>query len=158
MKSLIVYSSQSGNTKKLAEAVYESLKGDKEIYPIAEAPEPADYDFFAIGFWLKAGKPDPATLEYLPKIGSEKKIFLFATHGADPDSDHAKSAIKYAIDLIPSAEIVNTYNCQGGVNPEVLGKILEKPDPPNWVKDAPNAAGHPDEKDIINLKKLVSSL
>jgi flavodoxin len=27
MKSLIVYSSQSGNTKKLAQAVYESLTG-----------------------------------------------------------------------------------------------------------------------------------
>jgi flavodoxin len=29
MKSLIVYSSQSGNTKKLAQAVYNSLAGAK---------------------------------------------------------------------------------------------------------------------------------
>ncbi len=44
MKSLIVYSSQSGNTQKLARAVYESLTGPKEMYAVAEAPDPADYD------------------------------------------------------------------------------------------------------------------
>ncbi len=31
MKTLVVYSSKTGNTKKLASAVYESLKGEKEI-------------------------------------------------------------------------------------------------------------------------------
>ena len=44
MKSLIVYSSQSGNTKKLAQAVYESLTGEKEMVAVAEAPDPAGYD------------------------------------------------------------------------------------------------------------------
>ena len=44
MKSLIVYSSQSGNTQKLAQAVYDSLTGPKEMYAVGEAPDPADYD------------------------------------------------------------------------------------------------------------------
>ncbi len=33
IKTLVVYSSKTGNTKKLAGAVYESLKGKKEILP-----------------------------------------------------------------------------------------------------------------------------
>ena len=52
MNSLIVYSSNTGNTKKLAQAVYDSLTGSKELYPITEAPDPAGYDFVALGFWL----------------------------------------------------------------------------------------------------------
>ena len=31
MKSLVVYSSQTGNTRKLAEAVFEMLSGDKAL-------------------------------------------------------------------------------------------------------------------------------
>jgi flavodoxin len=31
MKTLIVYSSQTGNTRKLAESVYAALPGEKEI-------------------------------------------------------------------------------------------------------------------------------
>ena len=80
MKSLIVYSSQSGNTKKLAQAVYESLTGEKEMVAVAEAPDPAGYDLVALGFWLQAGKPDPKSAEYIGRVG-KKSLFLFATHG-----------------------------------------------------------------------------
>ena len=33
MKSLVVYSSQTGNTRKLAEAVFEALPGEKASIP-----------------------------------------------------------------------------------------------------------------------------
>ena len=47
MKSLVVYSSQTGNTRKLAEAVFEGLTGDKALYPVEEAPDPSGYGFIA---------------------------------------------------------------------------------------------------------------
>ena len=50
MKSLVVYSSKSGNTRKLAEAVYAYLSGEKDIAAMADAPDPADYSFVAAGF------------------------------------------------------------------------------------------------------------
>jgi flavodoxin len=158
MKSLIVYSSQTGNTKKLAEAVYESIVDEKEIYPIAEAPDPDGYDLIAVGFWLQAGKPDPKTMEYLPKIGSGKRLFLFATHGAAFDSDHVNNALIVAKCLAPDSEIAGTFSCQGEVNPKVLEKVSVKPQPPVWLKDAPDAKGHPDDRDIDNLKKVVLGL
>jgi flavodoxin len=158
MKSLIVYSSQSGNTKKLADAVFESIAGQKEIYPVAEAPDPIDYDLIAVGFWLQAGKPDPKTMEYLPKIGNGKKLFLFATHGAMSDSAHANNALNIAKGLAPGAEIVRTFSCQGEVNPKVLEKVREKPQQPVWFQDAPYAKGHPDERDIEKLKRIVADL
>jgi flavodoxin I len=134
VKSLAIYSSQSGDTKKLADAVCESLKGEGEIYPIADAPELINYDSFAVGFWLKAVKPDPETLEYLPKIGNNKKVFLFAAHGTTPGSDHAQAAMIYAIELIPAAEIVGRYNCRGEVNPKIIERIYAKPELPAWIK------------------------
>jgi len=79
MKSLVVYSSQSGNTRKLAEAVLDALSGEKALYPIDEAPDPSGYGFIAVGFWLMGGKPDPKSSEYLGKIG-KNELFIFATH------------------------------------------------------------------------------
>ena len=157
MKSLIVYSSQSGNTKKLAQAVYESLTGSKEMYAVTEAPDPAGYDLVALGFWLQAGKPDPKSAEYIGKVG-KKPLFLFATHGAVAGSDHALKAMDHAKTLAPEADILGTYSCQGEVNPKVLEKAKSKPEPPVWIDDAPNASGHPDKADIEVLKHQISEL
>ena len=59
MKSLVVYSSQTGNTRKLAKAVFEALPGEKTLYPVDEAPDPSDYGFIAVGH------PDDADIEVL---------------------------------------------------------------------------------------------
>ena len=40
MKSFVLYSSQSGNTKKLADTIYETLPGDKKISPVDEPQQP----------------------------------------------------------------------------------------------------------------------
>ena len=77
MKSLVVYSSQTGNTRKLAEAVFEALSGEKEILPVDDAPDPSEYDLIAVGFWLKGGTADPKSAEYLGKV-TQQAIFLFA--------------------------------------------------------------------------------
>ncbi|VEN74935.1 Flavodoxin [Candidatus Desulfarcum epimagneticum] len=157
MNSLVVYSSKTGNTKKLADALFEALEGEKEIFPIADAPDPDGYDLIAVGFWLMAGKPDPQSTQYLEKI-REKNLFLFATHGAANKSDHARNALKTAGELAAGSRIVGSYNCQGEVNPRVLEKVKAKPSPPVWLDDVPGAVGHPDASDITEIKRLASSL
>jgi flavodoxin len=157
MKSLVVYSSQSGNTRKLAEAVFDALPGEKALYPVDEAPDPSDYGFIAVGFWLMGGKPDPKSSEYLGKIG-EKPLFLFATHGAGTGSDHAIHAMELAKSLASESDIRGTYSCQGEVNPKVIEKASKKPEPPVWLADAPDADGHPNDADIEVLNYQLAEL
>ena len=156
MKSIVIYSSKSGNTKKLAEAVFDSLTGDKELKPVADAPADLSlYDFIAVGFWLMAGKPDPDSAKFLEQT-TNQKLFLFATHGAAKDSDHARNAMNAAIELAPDCSIIGTFNCQGEVNPKVIEKARTKPKLPPWVPDAGEAVGHPDSTDIEEIKQKVS--
>jgi flavodoxin len=157
MKSLVVYSSQTGNTRRLAEAVFESLSGEKEILPVDDAPDPSEYDSIAVGFWLKGGKPDPKSAEYLGKI-TQQALFLFATHGAGAGSDHAIQGMEFAKSLAPESDIRGTYSCQGEVNPKVLEKASKKPQPPVWLPDARDAVGHPNSVDIEVLKYQISEL
>jgi flavodoxin I len=157
MKTLVVYSSQSGNTRKLADAVFDFIDAEKEIYPVDGAPEPSGYDSVAVGFWLKAGKPDPLSLEFFSKIKAQK-LFLFATHGAATGSAHAEGAMSHARILVPEAKVLGTFSCQGEVNPEVLERVSKKPEPPVWLKDAPHAEGHPNRNDLHELKKVLEKV
>jgi len=160
MKSLIVYSSQTGNTEKLAQVVYETVPGDKTICPISEACAADGYDVIAIGFWLLAGKPDPLAIEYLStlKLHGKPSVFLFAAHGAKPESDHVKSAFKHAASLLQDAILIGTFSCQGELSRKFSEKIKAKPVPPAWFVEAPNAKGHPDKTDIAALKQKIKEL
>jgi flavodoxin len=158
MKSLIVYSSQSENTKKLADTIYKNLQGEKDIFPVDDAPSNKGYDLIFVGFWLMAGKPDPKSSEYLAKLGKDDRLFLFATHGAAQGSDHVKNAVDHAIGLTNESFIANVFTCQGEVNPKVLAKVKQKPEPPVWIGDADQAVGHPSEADFSALKKIITQL
>jgi flavodoxin len=157
MKSLVVYSSQTGNTRKLAEAIFEILPGEKALYPVDEAPDPVGYDFVCVGFWLMGGKPDPKTSEYLLMIG-RKPLFLFATHGAAVGSAHASHGMELAKSFACESDLRGTFSCQGQVNPKILEKASQKPEPPVWLADAPNAEGHPNREDIEILSQQISEL
>ncbi len=158
MKSLIIYSSQTENTKKLADVIYETLDGEKELSSIDKAPSLKGYDTIFIGFWFQAGKPDPKTLEFLEKTGDGFKIFLFATHGAAKGSDHVKNAIDHARKLLKGNDITGVFTCQGEVNPKVLEKVKQKPEPPQWIGAAGDAVGHPDKDDLSALEQAVKAL
>lgn len=158
MKILITYSSQSGNTKKLAETAFEHLEGDKEIVSIDNAPSADQYNLVVLGFWFQAGKPDPKSAKYLEACGSNANLFLMATHGAAKGSDHAKAGMAAAVELTNGSKIMGTFSCQGQVNPKVLEKVRQKEHPPVWIDDTDEAVGHPDEDDIRDLKALLDRL
>lgn len=158
MKSLVVYSSKSGNTKKLAEAVYGYLNGEKEIATVAEAPDPDGYSFVAVGFWLMAGQPDPDSQAFLARLKEGQDVYLFATHGAAVGSAHAENAMKKAREIAGKAHVRATFSCPGEVNPNVLEKAAQKNPQPAWLADAPAAKGHPDAHDLKMVVRVLEEL
>lgn len=155
MKSLIVVSSQSGNTKKVGEAMAAVLPGEKELVAVDAAPDNLDgVDLVAVGFWLMGGKPDPKSSEFMAKLAG-KKVFLFATHGAAKGSAHANAAMEHAVQLAAGARVVGTFSCQGEVQAKVIEKASAKVPPPVWLADAESAAGHPDAADIAAAQEAV---
>lgn len=72
MRYLVVYSSITGNTRRVAEAVFETLPELKAIYPVEAAPDPEGYDFIALGFWLDRGTADEKFRRYIKKIKNKK--------------------------------------------------------------------------------------
>lgn len=158
MKSLVVYSSKSGNTRKLAEAVHEYLRGEKELVAVAEAPDPAGYSFVAVGFWLKAGQPDPETQAYLARLKEGQAVYLFASHGAATGSAHAENAMKKAKELAAGTHILATFSCPGEVDADFLQIAAQKNPLPAWLADAPAAKGRPDANDLKKVVRMLEEL
>ena len=53
MKSIILYSSLTGNTKSVAEAMASVMPEGTPCVPVKDAPENlADYDTVFVGFWV----------------------------------------------------------------------------------------------------------
>ncbi|WP_241761527.1 flavodoxin family protein, partial [Fusobacterium nucleatum] len=66
MKTLIVYSTISGNTKSVCERIYRVLKSEKKIVNVKDIKnvKVEDYDNIIIGFWCDKGTMDKDSIEF----------------------------------------------------------------------------------------------
>ena len=160
MKALVVYSSRTGNTRKIAEAIAAVLPGC-EIYPVESAPAPEGYDLVAVGYWVDKGMPDAQAKAYLETV-RDAKVALFGTLGAWPDSEHARDCIRKSEALLKEPERGNTvmgsFICQGKVDPrvvEMMNKVAADVHPmtPERKARLEEAARHPDDTDRARAKE-----
>ena len=124
MKGIIIYSSKTGNTKRMAEKIYEALKDEYEmtIKNIRDSPDMESYEFVLLGGWVDRGTLEPQARKYLDKI-KNKKLGLFATLGAMPDSEHGKKVIKNLEELLKDKDSLGQYICPGLVDPKMIEKL-----------------------------------
>ena len=161
MKTLIVYSSETGNSYKLAKAFWEGMTNDnhkeKRIFSIHEHPNPVHFDFVVSAFWVKDGKPDPKTMEFLSTVG-EKPLYLLATHASKVGSDIVEKAMEQAKKRAKNAKIVGTFSCQGKVFAPHMEKVQAMSKKPAWFADAPSAEGHPNKKEIEKVESIAAKI
>ncbi|PIE60707.1 MAG: flavodoxin family protein [Desulfobulbus propionicus] len=160
MKSLIIYSSRSGNTKKLAQALNDRYGTKKSLISITDLP-PMDghYDWVAVGFPVMAGRVEPRAARFLSAFDcTTRKLFLFITHGSFRDAELVKNVVKQAVSLVKNAEVSAVFTCQGEVDPRVLYKLKKGSAPPAWLDEADHAVGHPDSGDIEELIEAFNNL
>jgi flavodoxin len=155
---LIVYSSKTGNTRKLAEGIRrglaEALGQEPQMGAVEENPNPAGADWILAGFWADRGNADQKALQYLKSLEG-RKVGLFGTLGAYPDSDHARDISKKVQDLVREKNtVLGCFLCQGRIDPALTDRFKSLPadNPhamtPERMQRHLEAAKHPDEKDI----------
>ena len=94
----ILFSSLTGNTKKLADAIHETLpQNDCEYFGAIKTPVPSS-ELLYIGFWTDKGNADNETLTLLSTL-KNRRIFLFGMHIFKRFSDRSGSPLIQAIPL-----------------------------------------------------------
>ena len=163
-KWAIIYSSVTGNTKAIADAMAEALGEAVDVFRVQDAPDDlSGYEVVLLGYWLRLGAPDPLMLKYLPKV-HDARVCFFQTHGTEPTSEHAITSFARAgYQLGTGCEILGTFGCQGKINPALIEKRKNAgPDDPHGgaksIERWKNAATHPDDADKAAAKAFVAAM
>ena len=141
----IIFSSRTGNTRKLADTIRGALPDARCAYfGEAKSADP-DAEMIYVGFW-------------------NKKIFLFGTAGFGGSEAYYQKIlanVRTAIDA--SNTVVGEYMCQGRMPQAVRDryvKMKEMPDAkPNLdalIENFDQALSHPDQEDLERLRRMIT--
>ena len=123
MKTLIIYTSQTGFTKKYAEWIAEKTSGD--ILELKDAQKKsdsffADYQAIVYGGWLMAGSTVKVKW-FLNKAASwqDKRLAVFCVGGSPNDNPDVEVTLKKML-TDEQRKYIRTFYCQGGFNYEKM--------------------------------------
>lgn len=158
----IVFSSRSGNTKELAEAIRAVLPKEKCDYFGAQEAEGAISELLYIGFWTDRGSADENTLQFIKSL-KNKKIFLFGTAGFGGSENYFKeilNRIKAKLDI--SNTVVGEYMCQGKMPQSVREGYMRMKNQEHsaisveeLIENFDRALSHPNQHDLEKLKDAI---
>ncbi|MCI7344603.1 MAG: flavodoxin family protein [Fusobacterium necrophorum] len=163
MKTVIIYSSLTGNTKKVCEVAFKHLQQEKQLIQVEEK-DTVDWtkvENVIIGYWVDKGTADAKTRKFLSKL-QNKNLYFIGTLGESPTSFHGEKCIRNVTKL---CEKNNHF--KGGIL--VRGKVSEdlkqKMDKfplnivhkfvPNMKQIVLDAEGHPNEEDFQRVIEFI---
>lgn len=117
MKALVVYTSQTGFTKKYAEWIAKRLQAD--LLDVRDAKKKKDfdsYDAIIFGGWAMAGKVMQSKW-FLGKAPAwkEKKLALFCVGASPKENPDVEVSLKKLL-TDEQREYIRAFYCQGGLN------------------------------------------
>ncbi len=171
MKILIAYSTNTGNTEKIAKAISEICPFDYDLRKIMDNSDVnmSEYELFIVGYWVQNSKANNDTVDFIKQI-KNKNVVLFGTTGTDPNHPYIKSVItKTENEFDKSNNILGHFICQGEIAKSVIDnfEFLVNSQPENKMLSAllnifkeqyPISIGHPNEIDLNNAKNYFKDI
>jgi flavodoxin len=152
MKALVAYFTQTGNTEKVARAIFEALPVDKELLPIRDVKNTKGYDLIFCGFPVQIHSVPGDAQPFIKSLEADQKVAFFSTHGSLRGGQLPKQAFENAIGLAARAKVLGHFGCRGKVDPKVIEFLMKKPESKAWAEEAQSAAGHPDKADLADAQ------
>lgn len=161
----IVYSSKTGNTKMLADALHQALPADDCLYFGAPDAQALAVERIYIGFWTDKGTCDAETAAFLAQL-TQQEIFLFGTCGFGGGVAYFEQILARVRDLLPeSVQLVGSYLCPGKMPQSVRDRYVriaeEEPAKRSHMQkmifNFDCALSHPDANDLQALIEEVEN-
>lgn len=161
----IIYSSKTGNTKMLADALHQALPADDCLYFGAPDAQALAAERIYIGFWTDKGTCDAETAAFLAQL-TQQEIFLFGTCGFGGGVAYFEQILARVRDLLPeSVQLVGSYLCPGKMPQSVRDRYVriaeEEPAKRSHMQkmifNFDCALSHPDANDLQALIEEVEN-
>lgn len=129
MRVLVTYFSRTGNTKKIAEAIYDEIQTEKEIKTLDEIESLEGYDFAFVGFPMEGYGPSEQIKEVLEKTTKGRRIALFVTHGAPEEAPNLQGWLANCRGAVAKADLVDMFDCQGRMSDAIVSYMAKSDNP-----------------------------
>ncbi|MCR5657199.1 MAG: flavodoxin family protein [Butyrivibrio sp.] len=156
LKYLVVYASETGNTKKIADEIFYALPSDsKEEINVRRWNGRHDAETYFIGFWANRGT---CSLEIIDLIMSlhKKNVAFFGTCGLGNDQAYYKAIEQSAMVWLPEDNnFIGSYFCQGSMPPIIRERYEESRERfsqaqyDRMIAIMDEGLKHPDKQDLL---------
>ena len=155
MRYSIVYSSKTGNTRQLAEAIERQLPAGDLLYCGAPDAAALQADVLFVGFWTDKGTCDE-TVAQLLKQAEGKTVYLFGTAGFGQSQQYFDQILARVRENLPAGAVYGGgYMCQGRMPQAVRSRYeaMQAKEPENTrykmlIENFDEALAHPDTNDL----------
>lgn len=162
MSYAIIFSSQTGNTKLLADTLHDDLPQENCCYFGTPDPAAMEADTLYVGFWTDKGTADSVTSDFLRQVHG-KQVFLFGTAGFGGSEEYFNKILKAVRKSLNSSNtVIGSFMCQGKMPLSVRQRYenmkkqpLHMPNLDALIENFDKALSHPDAEDLEHLKQAV---
>jgi flavodoxin len=159
MRALVAYMSKTGNTKKVAEAIYDGIECEKEIKPVRDVRDLEGYDLAFLGFPTLNLGPGRSAKRFLSTQARGHRIALFITHGSPEDAEEMPGCLAKFKDAAAGADLVGMFDCQGELASGIKRVMSIFPDPKvrRWAR-LDSSQGQPDAARLERAREFAREM
>lgn len=160
MKILVAYMSVTGNTKKVAESIYDAITEEKEIKQLKELDSLEGYDLTFVGFPIHDFGPPKQAKSFIEKKADGKTLAMFVTHGAPETMEEVQQWLATCMKAADQSDILGIFNCQGELADEILDllKGSNQPKLRSFAKFAHLTKDLPNEESLIKAREFARKI
>lgn len=155
MRYSIVYSSNTGNTRQLAEEIEKQLPAGELVYCGAPDAAALQAEVLFVGFWTDKGSCDEKVAELL-KQADGKTVYLFGTAGFGQSQQYFDQILARVRENLPAGALYGGgFMCQGRMPQAVRSRYeaMQAKEPENarykmLIENFDAALAHPNADDL----------
>lgn len=164
MRYSIVYSSNTGNTRQLAEEIEKQLPAGELVYCGAPDAAALQAEVLFVGFWTDKGSCDEKVAELL-KQADGKTVYLFGTAGFGQSQQYFDQILARVRENLPAGAVYGGgFMCQGRMPQAVRSRYeaMQAKEPENarykmLIENFDAALAHPNADDLEAAAAWVKS-
>jgi len=160
MKVMVAYLSQTGNTRKVAEAMFGEVKAEKALKELKDLHGLEGFDLYFVGFPIQAYGPAQPVKSFLEAHAAGKNVVMFVTHASPEDSEELPQWLDACRAAAASANLVGFFNCQGELAQNVADFMKSSGDPnlAAWAERRDETLGQPDAARLERAREFARDI
>ena len=165
MKALVCFFSKTGNTRKVAQALFETLPCQKDLLALEAVPGLEGYDLVFLGFPVWELGPAGPALEFLENKVAGARLALFVTHAMPSEGD---PGVRKLLDRIlgrcrrsaQGAQVLGLFHCRGALSAETAEQLEASGHPAlqHFARSRDETLAHPDQADLEGARDFARQM